>query len=554
MAYCTNCGIEIEEGKLLCEKCEKTLSEEAQATAVVIKKEMIPADKKDMTMAGIVMLPCLLFVNCLFFGGVGAGIALSALLILGATLWYIKKKQARFSPYTYFCSAFFALHSLSLCFSDDRVTKNLTVFILLALYCVILTDAFNLRRFKKGSYAATIDVLSTAILRSFPKIGDGCFALFRKADKEGNIHRRKIGKVMIGILISLPVLLIIVPLLIKSDAAFEGLLNKFSFANVGEIFVTILFGAFGFLLLFSLLFSLAPKEEDGKETINKRGIDSTIICSFLAVISAVYVVYIGSQFVYFTSGFLGILPKEFTLAQYARRGFFEMCAICAINLVIIFLSCVFCGKKEDKKLPLGIKIACIFISIFSILIIGTAISKMLLYISELGMTRRRIITSMFMIFLAATFIIVIIRLFTKKIGYMKYILLAGCAVLLVTCCADVDRVIATYNVNAYLSGSLKTVDIDTIDKLESDAVIEPLIKLYNEANSFSVRREAKTVLNKRMQTFMEFSVDQDGNTICNKVDYDIRSFNLFSHRAKVKLAQDWKKYYKNYDEWDFYYN
>ena len=66
MAYCTNCGIEIEEGKLLCDKCEKTLSDEAQATAVVIKKEMIPADKKDMTMAGIVMLPCLLFVNCLF--------------------------------------------------------------------------------------------------------------------------------------------------------------------------------------------------------------------------------------------------------------------------------------------------------------------------------------------------------------------------------------------------------------------------------------------------------------------------------------------------------
>lgn len=548
MPYCTNCGIEINEEKLLCDDCEKIFSQKTNGGEAATLKEKKPATKMDMTMAALILLPCLLFINCLFWGGVGIGMTLCSLAILAVTLWYIKQKQAAFKPYTWFCSVFFALHSISLCLSDDNPTKNLSVAILAVLYFVILTDAFNLRRFKKGSYRAVADIACTAVLSSFPRIGDGCFALFRKTDSEGKVSRRQVGKVMIGILISLPVLLIIIPLLISSDAAFEGLLNKLSFADIGEIIITVLFGSFVFLLLFSQLFSLSPNNNEIEEKPQRRGIDSTIICSFLAVISAVYVVYIGSQFAYFTGGFLKILPQEFTLAQYARRGFFEMCAICAINLLIIFIACIFCEKKQDRKLPLAIKISCVFISIFSILIIGTAISKMVLYISELGMTRRRIITSMFMLFLAATFIIVILRLFITKIAYMKYILLAGCAILLVTCAADVDRVIATYNVNAYLSGSLQTIDLDTIENLDSDAVIEPLIKLYEKENNFQIRREVKTVLNNRMQRFMDFSLDENGNIISCKANYDIRSFNFFSHRAKVKLMKDYEKYYQPKDE------
>ena len=542
MAFCTNCGIEVEEGKLLCDNCMSTPP--TNPYDVPVKKEKLPADNRDMRMAALIILPCLLFVNCLFWGGVGAGITLCSLAVLAVTLWYIGKKQARFTAYTVACSVLFALHSLSLTLSDDAFTKGLTLLFLAVLYSVILTDALGLRRYKAGSYRAVADIVRTAVVGSFSHIGDGCFALFRKSDGEGGIARRKMGNVFIGILIALPALLIIVPILISSDAAFEGLLNKISVDSVGELIATLLFGSPVFLLLFSQLFSMGNKEPAPPEQKQRRGVDGIVICSFLAVISAVYVFYLVSQFAYFTGGFAGILPEEYTSAQYARRGFFEMCTICAINLAIIFLSSVICDKT-DGALPAGVKALNIFLGLFSLVIIGTAISKMVLYISSFGMTRLRILTSMFMLFLAATFVTVILRLFITKIPYMKVILICACTVLFITCTADVDRVIATYNVNAYISGQLETVDMVTLKELESDAVIDPLMKLCDEAKEMAFHNEAREMLNHRMREFIVIE-DENRKAICKSVDYNIRSFNVADYTAKRKLAENWFKYYGRY--------
>lgn len=542
MSYCTNCGVQIEEGKPLCDKC---LNEKLCAVPEIIaEKEKTPGDGRDMRMAALIILPCLLFINCLLWGGLGAGITLSAIAVLTVTLWYIRKKQPRFSVYNITCSVFFLLHAVSLTLSGDTFMKGLSLIMLALLYTVILTDALGLRRYKAGSYRACADMLYTSFEASFGKIGDGCFALFRKSDNEGGVTRRRTGNVFIGALIALPALLIIVPILISSDAAFEGLLKKISVDSVGEIITTLLFGALIFLLLFSQLFSVGNEERTTAEPKQRRGMDSIVISSFLAVISAVYVLYLVSQLAYFMSGFAGILPKEYTSAQYARRGFFEMCVICAINLVIIFISSVICTKKNGT-LPAGVKVLNTFLGLFSLIIIGTAISKMVLYISSFGMTRLRILTSMFMLFLAATFVTVILRLFIIKIPYMKAILISACAVLFITCTADVDRVIATYNVNAYLTGRLETVDMVTLEKLESDAVIDPLMKLCDEAPNKSIHHLAKEELNYRMREFMVIE-SEDRKDVCKSVDYDLRSFNVAGYRAKSRLARNWSKYYYNY--------
>ena len=69
-----------------------------------------------------------------------------------------------------------------------------------------------------------------------------------------------------------------------------------------------------------------------------EGIDAVAVNTFLAVLSAVYLLYLFSQSAYFFSAFRGLLPEEFTVAEYARRGFFEMSVIAVINFIVVSIS------------------------------------------------------------------------------------------------------------------------------------------------------------------------------------------------------------------------
>ena len=89
MAFCTKCGKETEEGILVCDECS------AKSNAEIIKTdknstpptvspetprvELLPretAKKSDLILAALLVLPCLLTVNAIFFKGIGAFAAL----------------------------------------------------------------------------------------------------------------------------------------------------------------------------------------------------------------------------------------------------------------------------------------------------------------------------------------------------------------------------------------------------------------------------------------------------------------------------------------------
>ena len=55
-----------------------------------------------------------------------------------------------------------------------------------------------------------------------------------------------------------------------------------------------------------------------------------------------------------------------------------MSVVAVINLCLVFVSLLL-AKKEGGKISYGIKISLTFISVFTLIIIATAISKMVLY-------------------------------------------------------------------------------------------------------------------------------------------------------------------------------
>ena len=182
------------------------------------------------------------------------------------------------------------------------------------------------------------------------------------------------------------------------------------------------------------------------------------------------------------------------MAEYARRGFFEMAWLCAINLATIAIAVGVVAKKE--KTPLSTRCLCLFISLITLFFVVSGSMKMGMYIGSYGLSRLRVLTEVIMVFLAITTVLVAVWLFVPKMPYMKAVVMVGLIMGALVLWADVDTVVAAYNVSAYQSGRLETVDVWYLARL-SDSVVPYLEELVNDSDP-SVVSAANRFLQSRM--------------------------------------------------------
>jgi hypothetical protein len=416
------------------------------------------------------------------FSGYALGYLISCLLMAGLFIAYFaKSSKFRFLPA--FCGFLsVAISAVFIC------TSNVSVrFFGAAVSFLLGLLAFDNLVFgsAKGN-RSTIDVFFSA-LSSAKHVPVAIKSLFVNADGD----KKSLGKALIGLICAVPVLVVIVPLLISSDDAFSGMMSDIFGNSVSTVF-KVIFGLVASLFVISYGFSI----KKDRVTRSKKGdiptIESIYIASFLSAISICYLLYLFSQLAYFFSAFKGFLPNgQITYAQYARKGFFEMCAIAVINLVLVFVSLIF-AKKKNAKVTNGVKVLTTFISCFTLVIISTAISKMVLYINEYGMTVLRLTTSAFMVFLTAVFISVILRIYLEKINIVKTALVAAGCILLVLGTVNVNGVCAKYNYESYVSKKLPSIDVTALYDL-GDEGVPYLAKLADDKDE-KVVKEAKKYL------------------------------------------------------------
>lgn len=235
---------------------------------------------------------------------------------------------------------------------------------------------------------------------------------FRSGGREAGKKQCKAGQVLFGIAMSIPVLMIVLPILASADESFADFLNGFSrlgFNAVQSFFDTLLFDNFGsnFWVIaaacyFYGLFYGSFHEKEGKHRRGTRKapdykLPIAVMISFSAAVCGVYALF-------FLVKFSDILVKAFTMQQgyeyseYARQGFFELCFISVINFGLFYFIKVFSGGK-NKIVRIVLSLLCTETLGFIVL----AFCKMCLYINGYGFTFKRIFTSWFMAVLFITF-------------------------------------------------------------------------------------------------------------------------------------------------------
>jgi hypothetical protein len=296
--------------------------------------------------------------------------------------------------------------------------------------------------------------------------------------EERKVIHSKVTGIGIGLLLLVPLFAILIPLLGRADGGYFTYLLK-DFPDVFailfrtfrlEVFILYLIPAIPVMLYLCGLIGGGAnglyKHHWTKEGLRQAGESAmvvnplTIHTGYIGVI-LLYVFYIGTQIPYFFQVFIsGYLPAGFsTLASYARQGFFELLIIALINLLLIYLGWQFCKPGNHKRM----KAFHIVLSLITELLILSAFSKFALYVDSYGLTMRRVLPCLFMVFLGIVFAGIIVMQF-HTFSIMRFALLVGTAMMLFLSFGNLDGYVASYNADRYLARTLQDFDIYAASK------------------------------------------------------------------------------------------
>lgn len=291
----------------------------------------------------------------------------------------------------------------------------------------------------------------------------GCQARVLFGKKEGESEEsqgkgRPWGSVLLGFVIAVPALVIILPLLSSADAGFEhlaGNLVRYIQKNLLSVFLRMIFAVPVSCYLYGLVFGgLSGRKIDKmqKNSLEELGrhiriVPDAAICTALGILCFIYILFIGIQGNYLFSAFTGNIPQDFTYAEYARRGFFELCQIGMWNLILLECAALFSRNKAHK----GLSILKILLSVLTLLLVVTAMSKMVMYMSVYGLTVKRILPMVFMIWLVLVFAVIILSQ-KRTFPAARICIMAGAVLFCLLCVFPVEEWTHMYNEWARMKG------------------------------------------------------------------------------------------------------
>ena len=363
-------------------------------------RRVLHAEKKDGIFALLIFASVFVFIDFAVFHGFNFGFTLSFIVIFAVFTAYLYNSKTRPSLFSFLCGLLSVAGSVTFTLSRDIFVNFIMVFLVAALFTIYAFGISGSFKNREGSIKMLADLLYGAGIAPFSNLSPAVKAVGNTSSKNKNFTYA-----MIGTALSVPVLLVIVPLLVSGDAAFRGLISAIG-ENIGEyvgvLVLTLIFAPYAFAYAFTRKNSLDIKTDVAVAHKSVRFVPNAVSVSFLCVISATYLIYLFSQLAYFFSAFSGILPEgyEYSASVYAREGFFEMFAICVINMALITVVNIFTKKENAGRHSTNLKAVECFIALFSLLILITAISKMVLNIEVFGLSKYRLLVSLLMMMLA----------------------------------------------------------------------------------------------------------------------------------------------------------
>ncbi len=281
---------------------------------------------------------------------------------------------------------------------------SLAIPALLITIGVFTTQEISFKREGK----AVLSVLLAVFVKPFTAIG----AYFRAYT--GVLGGKKDGTNRhgwIGFVVGIPLMIIVLALLAGADAGMEKLLGSWiEKISLWEWFWRLVVVFVGSMLFYSLFYNLTWGKPDRDLMPVRQNWKFAGPGVVMILLLAAYALFTYVQFTYL---FGNSLPVEMTYSEYARDGFGQFVAVTMINFTLLGLSLT---KSEPKP---AIKVLQSLLIAASLIVLASAVWRMLLYVSAYGLTMRRVLPLWLMTYFAFLAAVGAVRVFREKTPFLR---------------------------------------------------------------------------------------------------------------------------------------
>ena len=451
--------------------------------------------KIDFTkMSVISILYAVFFTFCLYKNSMGITFPLFVAGTIGFFIYYMKETGGGILKSSYFYMAGICLLGLNVCLTtNDVVIVFDKAFIFLLFFMLFLHNFYDDTDWDVTKYVRSITdyVLSSFKFLNRPRKDFTKWLKTRKTinvreDGECLVVTKQTSPVLyciIGLGISIPLLAIVMPLLMASDAIFKSTVQSvFSFDLGIDVWGVMFMTAAMFFVSYAMIYrfrevslSIAQPVED------KRNYSPIIAITVNVVLGVVYLLYSVIQIVFL---FMrnGWVPEGYTYTKYAHEGFFQLVFVCIINIVIVLV----CRKysKDSKALKM---ILCV-ISGCTYIMIASSAYRMYLYIDSYKLTFLRLYVLWALVVMAVIMGCMIAYLFKPDMPFARCVIGAIVGLWIIFIYARPDYQIASYNIQYHQDHDyIMYLSLDAAPAIEKYGSKKDLLEFFDKKDRYLVQ-------------------------------------------------------------------
>ncbi len=368
--------------------------------------------------------------------------------------------------------------------------------------------------------------------------------LFKLSFKLKNAPSNKIVHTLKTIFITLVLLLIFASLLSQADPIFDKLIAEIKEEAATRTFFSLLISA-------GLLFILSLQTKTSKTSPKFKLFNFYDVAIPVLAIELLFLFFLFIQGKYLFGSHEAITNFDITYSDYVRKGFTELLTTTFLGGIIAYLIILKAKTSKQHRFLRGLNVILV-IELMALL--GSALKRDLLYVEAYGLTRVRLIGGIFLVWLAATLIMLLVTNLSKKLQEKQLFLgvfIISIATLVYLNAFNMDHKIATteppegQRTDYFYISSLSVDAVEGWGHIIQDMSIEfdiimnqPTLTDEQKTLLSDIRLALTNIQDKRIQLEDKFG---DLETFEAKFETEIPEDNYYAYYDNTRTYNEWQR-------------